>query len=430
MNLNNDIYLNAHAKVIINDTVVHEFGHDENIVSVETHNDSNHIGAYCDIVMPQNIRLEYLNNKNDAPTYADQNPAVDLTHANDGYITAQSRYFFNTGDHIIVKAKYDGYEKSPGSDSDGYLTIFDGFLYDFYESTPLKIKCLDYIYWFNIGIYGDKIVTAVKNKKARKPKILSGKGASYAKIQFKDLMQDIVDTVNYNIEIWNEENDTNYPLVTLFPDIFDMTLIDIHFISMSPAAILEWFKKELGMAITLIGNQLYVNIASFTNGTVILQTDTNVIASSLQTTNLQHLKSKKKSKGSNSIFLRLKLKAYFIKENGTKDSFEIGDENGQLRECFFYKVAPGKMVPYAGKQVPENYKKLAEEALNKYHQDRYTGTVETLLYPFCNLFWKVRYFDIRYPERNANYVVTMIQYSLGENGFHKKLKLAFLSDQS
>lgn len=428
MNIINDIYLNAHAKVIINDTVVHEFGVDENIVSIETHNDSNHIGAYCDIVMPQNIRLSYLNNKEDAPTYNDQNPTPDITNVNDGYMVAQARHFFNTGDHIIVKAKYDGYEKSPGSDPDGYLTIFEGFLYDFYESTPLKIKCLDYIYWFNIGIYGDKIVTAVKNKKARKPKILSGQGVSYAKIQFKELIQDIIDTVNYNIEIWNEENLTNYPLVTLAEPMFDMQLVDIHFISMSPAAILEWFKKELGFAITLIGSQLYVNVASFTSGTVILQTDTNVIASNLQTTNLQH-RNTKKSKGSNSIFLRLKLKAYFIKENGTKDSFEIGDENGQLRECFFYKVAPGKMVPYAGKQVPENYKKLAEEALNKYHQDRYTGEVSTLLYPFCNLFWKVRYFDIRYNERNANYVVTMIKYTLNESGFHKKLKLAWLDSQ-
>jgi len=426
----NGIYVIAHAKVIINDTIVHEVGINQNIVSIQTNNDANQIGSYCDILLPSNVRIAYNNNTNQSPTPGDPDPQIDVNQANNGYITAPTRYYFNTGDHIVIKAKYEGYENETGSDNDGYLPVFDGFIYDFYESTPIKIKCLDYIYWFNIGIYGSKIITvAKKNSKGKipkKPKTASGIGVSYTKVAFKELIQDVIDTVNYNIAIWNGENGTSFPDVELSEPMFDMTLVDISFVQMSPAAVLEWFKKELGLNISLNGNKLYVNVASNTLSVVTFKTDVNVITSGLQTTNLQHTK----TKGANSVFLRIKVKAYFIKENGTKDSFEIGDENGKLREVFFYNVKKGKDILVGGKTVPENYNTLAQEALQKFHQDRYTGDITAYLYPYCELFWKAQYYDMRYPERNGNYVVTSQSLTINENGFHRKLKLAYLDDQN
>jgi hypothetical protein len=71
---------------------------------------------------------------------------------------------------------------------------------------------------------------------------------------------------------------------------------------------------------------------------------------------------------------------------------------------------------------------MANEALIKYKQMKYSGTVETLLYPFCDLFWQVTYMDKRYPERNANYVVTGRDFTFDGSGYHYRLKLAFLSD--
>lgn len=427
MNLNS-IYVNAHAKVVINDTIVHEFGVDQNLVSVETHNDSNHIGSTCEIVFPQNVRLPYKNNASQAPTAENPDPNIDYTQVNDGFIDAKTRYIFNTGDHIQVFAKYEGYEGANGANSDGYLPIFDGFLFDFYESTPLKIKCLDYIYWFNIGIYGQKI-----NSKAggiNIPNTAKGSGVSFKSVQFKTLLQDLIDTVNIAIAQSNTDNSTKYPLISLIEPIFDMPLVNISFLQMSPAAVLEWFKKEMGFNITLLHNKLYVNIASNTTGTVILQTDTNVILSNLQTTNLQH-KRTKLAKGSNSVFLRIKLKCNIIRNNGTKDSFEVGDPNGQMREIWLYNVKPGVSVPMPNdptKTIPKNYLEMANEALLKMHQDRYTGEVELFLYPYCELFWKVTYKDIRYEERNGNYVITLIKHILNENGFHTKIKLAFLDN--
>jgi hypothetical protein len=378
------------------------------------HNDGQHIGATCEVVLPLNSRIGY-----------------------EGKLRLPTRFLFNTGDHIVINAKYEGYESYGsylfGTPFYGWLQIFDGFLYDFYESTPVKIKCLDYIYWFNLGIYGSEYVVTkkvTKTGKIKKGSVKGGEGKYFKKIEFADLLQDIIDWTNGNITNWNTENNTTFPLVTLIKPEFSFVLENITFSNMSPAAVLEWLKRELGFNISLTGTQLYANVASFTQNVVRISSDKNVIESNLQSTNLTK-RGTRQSKGSNSVFLRIKLKVYFEKEDGTKDSLEIGDPNGQTRECFFYKVAKGKLVEYpkgSGQMVPENYLKFANEALLQCFQKRYTGDIETYLYPNCDLFWKVTYSDVRYPERNGDYVITSQNITLDDKGFHRKLKLSFLSN--
>ena len=400
-------YFNCKIQVLINDQIIN------NIVSVDTKNDGHQIGATCDIVMPLNSRI-YFNNSG-----SDLSPALP------------NRYLFNTGDHIIVRALYEGYE-SHGNDGI-WVKLFDGFLYDFYETTPVKIHCVDYIYWFNIGTYGADYVTTkklTKTGKVQKGSIKGGEGKQWKSIQFADLLQDIVDWVNDQIDGWNEENGTTISNVELIRPNLDFNLVDISFINMSAAAVLEWLKRELGFNISLMDNKLYANVASFTNNTVKLSTDVNVLESNLQSTNLTK-RHEQSCKGANSVFLRLKVKAYFEKDNGTRDSVEVGDPNGKLVECYFYKVSKGTLVEYptgSGQMVPENYIKFANEALNQAYQKRYTGTVDTLLYPVINLFDKVTYNDIRYPDRNGDYVATAIDVSLSDRGFHRKIKMAFLTN--
>lgn len=394
------MYLNCKLQVIINGQIV------SSIVSVEAENDAFHIGASCDVTIPLNARI-----------------------GTTGKVILPTRVLFNTGDHIIINAKYEGYE-SYGTDGE-WIRVFEGFLYDFYESTPIKIKCLDYIYWFNLGIYGSEYVYTKKlttKGNIKKGSVHAGTGKYFQSIEFSDLLQDLVDWTNGNIEGYNDENGTNFPLVTLLKPEFSFKLINITFVNMSPAAVLEHLKKELGFNISLSGSHLYANVASFTTGHVNLSTDKNVIESNLQSTNLTKHHSNK-SKGQNSVFLRIKVKAYFAKEDGTKDSFEVGDPNGQLREVFFYKVDKGALKDIGGGQmVPENYIKLANEALNQAYMKRYTGSVETYLYPNINLFEKVTYNDIRYPERNGDYVCTSQKITLDDKGFHRQTKLAFLTN--
>jgi hypothetical protein len=396
------MYLSGKIQVLINGVVL------QSVVSVNAENDGAHIGASCDIVLPLNCRIGY--------------------NQDGARLILPTRFVFNTGDHIIINAKYEGYEGY--GTNDGWVRVFEGFLYDFYETTPVKIKCLDYIYFFNLGIYGSEYVftkQTTKTGKIKKGSIKGGEGKQWQSIEFADLLQDLVDWVNYYIDCTNDENGTSIPDVTLIKPEFSFKLVNITFTNMSPAAVLEYLKKELGFNISLSGNQLYANVASFTPGTVKLKTDVNVLSSELQSTNLNK-KNTGHPKGSNSVFLRIKLKTYFEKEDGTKDSFEIGDPNGQLREVFFYKVEKGKDVPYNGQTVPENYLKQANEALNQCYQRRYNGTVETLLYPVINLFDKVIYEDVRYPERSGDYVCTAQTITLDDKGYHRKCKLAFLTN--
>jgi len=361
------MYFNAHLSVVIGNKAL------QTVVSVKTNNDAQHIGAYCDLIVPLNCRIQYQDGKHD-------------------YLTDLARNLFKSGDPITVTAWYDNF--SP-------VTVFKGFVYDFLDGTPLTIKCLDYIYWFNMGIFGSSRVLVKKATKKRDA--ITSTGSSYKSITLKNLLQTLIDFVNDTID----ENSDNVPHTQLYLPVFDMTLVNITFAIMSPAAILEWLKKELGLNISLSGNLLYVNIASNTLNVVKYATDRNVIG-------------KPKLQKKDASFQKIKLKAWFIKEDGTKDSLEIGDTvSGTLREVFFYKVKNKNL-----------YQQMAQEALLKYSQHKFNGEIETLLYPDCDLFWKAQYTDIRYPDRTGNYVIQGMNFEIDEKGYHRRIKLAFLSDVS
>ena len=312
------------------------------VVSVTSHNDSAHVGSDCDVVVPLNCLIQYKTSKDSQLNQ----------------ITMDVNQAFNSGDKIVITASYEGFPD---------INVFTGFIVDYFMGTPTTIKCSDYIYLLDqstLDLY-------------------------YKNVKLKDLLTRILQGSG----------------ITLNNDIMDLTLENITFRLMSPAAILEWLKKELGINISLSNDKLYCNLAANTLANIKFASDRNVIKCDLQKPY--------------AVFQDFKVKAWFIRENGTKDSYEIGSSDGQLREVFFYKVLP---------RTEANYKALAENALLKFKQSRYAGTIETLLYPSCDLFWKATYTDVRYPDRNANYVITGITTTLDENGFHRSIKLAYLSD--
>lgn len=340
------------------------------VVFVSSRNDSAHIGSECDLAVPLNCRIQYANGKHD-------------------YLTDYPKNIFTVGDQVIVKAKYEGFD---------WIEVFTGFVFDFVEGTPVTIKCVDYIYFLNRGIFGSQRLLIKKNKKSKSsvPSI----GSSFPSITLKDLCQKLIDFTNDTID--HEAVDTDH--ISLILPLPDFTLVDVTFAMMSPAAILGWLKTSLGMNISLQGNKLYVNVASNTLNTVKYRTDQNVLNSDLQKPA--------------AVYQSFKVKAWFVREDGTRDSFEIGDPNGTMREVFFYRLQQDQSL----------YEKLAKEALEKVKQQKFNGSIETLLYPNCNLFDQASYIDIRYPERSANYVVTGMDITLDEGGFHRKLKLSFLSE--
>lgn len=371
------MYFDAQLSVTINGLPI------TTIVSVKISNDAQKVGSNCDVVLPLNAYIAYKN-----PNTLEE------------YLTAIRTDTFSSGDPVVITASYVNYPS---------IEVFSGYVYDFVLGLPLTIKCLDYVYFFNLGVFGDDRV-GITNKSGTKIK-KSGLGVHYKSVQFKDLLQQLIDFVNDTID----DSLSGAKHCELMLPTFDMTLENLTFIAMSPAAILEWFKKELGFNISFIGNKLYVNLASNTTGQLTLNTTRNVIESKLQTTLKIH-GIKSKSGTANSAFERIKMTCWFIREDGTRDSLQIGDPSGIQLEHFFYKV----------KRDATNYETLANAALLKARQHSYHGELVTLLYPFVDLFYVIDYFDARYPSKNGSYVVIAVETELSSAGFHRKLKVAWL----
>jgi len=340
------MYFNGKISVTITNQTTGRVAQLQTVHSVHTKNDSKEIGASCDIVVPLATRVQYQDGAHD-------------------YLTAITKTLFSTGDAVLVKAHYE-------TNENGFLEIlpeievFNGFVYEFIEATPMKIRCLDNIFMLNQSV------------------INLNKGS----IKLKDLLNLVLKGTGIDLQ-----------LPTL-----DLSLVNITFRLMSPAAILEWIKKELGLNISLHGRTLYCNIASNTLNVVNFDTRRNVIKSNLQKPE--------------AVYLKIQVKCWFIMENGKKASLEVGEPGGEIREVFFYRI-PFDLA---------KYEQLAKEALIKYKQFKYSGNIETYLYPDCHLFDKVVYLDARYPDRNGNYTVVAINHEIDDKGYHRKIKLAYLSD--
>jgi hypothetical protein len=371
------------------------------VVSVKTSKDGQKIGGYCDLVVPINCNIRY------------QNPVQNSVgntqgQLQSGYLTVIANDAFTQGMSVEITANYISEGQPMPS-----VKIFSGFIYDFVWGHPLTIKCMDYVYFYNIGIFGNNRL----NIKSKKGIIKStGQGVSYSSIKLTTLLNQLIDFVNHSIvnsttTLENPNNSRSLPStsapptpVALYPmEQLDLDLVNLTFISMSPAAILEWFKKNLGLNISIIDNYLYVNLASNTLNTIYLNTGVNVIQSKL----MKEL----------TTFQRIRLKCWFINENGTRGSIEVGDESGIQEENFFYKVP----------QNAEVYQKLANAALQKALTHKFNGEVETLLYPYCDLYWNVNYYDLAYPERSDIYVVIGVYNEISTSGFHRRLKLGYLT---
>lgn len=290
------------------------------------------------------------------------NSRIQYENGKNDFLTGYPTNLFNVGDTVTVTASYEGYPN---------VAVFQGFVTDFVYGMPMKIRCSDYIYNLNQGtITINHETITLKNLLTR---ILQGTG------------------------------------VTLLLPVFDLTLTKITFLLMSPAAILEYLKKQIGLNISLQGNQLYVNVASNTRGHVFHRTfPNNQSAGNVITANLQQ---------PNTIFQNYRVKCWFINENGTKSSIEVGNTTGRLREQWFYKIPVNAAL----------YQKLATEALNKVKMEKFTGWIETYLYPQCDLFDLATYKSFRYPATNGDYVITAMNFELGPQGFHRKIKYSMLN---
>jgi hypothetical protein len=281
-----------------------------------------------------------------------------------------------TGDRVVITAGYDEYPNQSE-------TLFDGYVYDFFEGVPSIIRCNE-SYWFTMGNY---------NK-------------SWPVTTFRAVIKDVLSFVNGVIDTDNTATKRNNPHVEAWPQTItdiDFNLENISFGNMAPAAVLDYFTSQVpGIVITLINGQLYANLASNFTDTVKLDTRYNIVE-----TNLQRPAT---------TFKSFKLKVWQMNADGTKSSYETGDPNGQLREMTIFKIPIGDSV--------EN---IAKNAILRFKQNHYSGKVKTKLYPTTDLFWRVEYHDESYPDKSGVYTITAQDISINTtSGINKNLTLAYL----
>lgn len=308
------------------------------VVSVKTESKASRIGTSCEIKVPLNCVIAY------------------VSGGSFNYQTSYPQNTFKVGDVVVVQAQYIGYS---------WVEIFRGFVYDFVEDMPTTIKCLDYVYNLNLS--------TIKN--------LSAKTTT-----FKSIVDQILIGTG----------------VTQFPNNIDFGLQNISFQLMSPAAILAWFKQQVGLNISLKGNKLYANLASFTANTVILDTKYNVIRSGLQKPE--------------TAFQQYQVTCHFITANGKKATRQYG--NGVNVDQYFINIPFDESL----------YSKLGNEALNRVKQQHFNGQMRVLLYPTVQLYDRITYRDLFYPNKNGDYVCVNQSTVIDLQGFNQDLHLAYLSN--
>lgn len=263
---------------------------------------------------------------------------------------------FKVGDPVTVTAWYDGYPQ---------LVRFQGFVFEFKEGMPCTIKCIDYL-----------------------PLLGHMQNLHFKSVTLKNLITQILKGTN----------------ITLQLPTLDLTLVDLTFRTVSPWGILMYVKKGLGINISLQGNTLYCNVASNTLDEVDFSTGRNIHETGLQQPD--------------TVWQGYKVKAWFVKENGVRDSLEVGDTEGHVTDVYFYRV-----------QADINtYTRLANEALIKIRQRKFSGKIKGYLYPDVKLFDRLSYTDLTYPDKNGNYVLTAYEETFSDEGFHKEMTIAFLVD--
>ena len=109
--------------------------------------------------------------------------------------------------------------------------------------------------------------------------------------------------------------------------------------------------------------------------------------------------------------VRIKLKAIIMRPDNSKEEFEFGDSDGELRTLHFYDV-PASDV-----------KGLAEAEMERLRYSGYRGDLEIFGEPNIQHGDIVELFDKFAPERNGAYLVKTVFKTFGEGGFRQNLTL-------
>lgn len=244
-------------------------------------------------------------------------------------------------------------------------TEFVGFVKSVNPNVPMVIECEDYIY------------------KLRR-KYVKEEAAFANGTTLKDLLSFIV-------------KDTGISLITdTIPEIsFDKFRLDY-----TAAGALERFCQEYGLLAYFRGNRLYCGFRYLEKPArrVRLAMDVNVVATNLawRTTSES----------------RVRVKAVRVLPDGTRKTYNVGPEDGELITLTFHNLASDQSLV-----------DIARQEIQKRSYIGYEGTITTLGLPLIDHGDSIVLVDPDFPGRNGTYHSESVVIDWGQSGFRRTVTL-------
>lgn len=234
-------------------------------------------------------------------------------------------------------------------------TEFKGFVKRVNFTSPLEIECEGYSY-------------QLKQKNINK---------SWASISLKGLLNEI----------------TSGTSITLSEHIPDVKLNNVFFRNIPADQVLNWLQDKLLMTVYFNFSELYAGLAYAPyKGVVKYKLGWNTVKGDELK---YHLASDTK----------IKIKAIYVRPDNSRLEVEVGDSEGSTRTVFITHV-----------RTIDELRAAAENKLNMYKYNGYSGKITAFLQPFAEHGYKAVLEDDRFPERSGSYMIESVQVQFGTQG--------------
>lgn len=110
--------------------------------------------------------------------------------------------------------------------------------------------------------------------------------------------------------------------------------------------------------------------------------------------------------------VRMRVVAKTTKQNGNKEVYSVGDNDGSVKEIIVKNT-----------QTLEQVKQTANDYLNRYKYTGFSGSFSAFLQPYASIGYSCKLIDKRYAERSGTYFLYSIEINYGLNGARRICEL-------
>jgi hypothetical protein len=202
------------------------------------------------------------------------------------------------------------------------------------------------------------------------------------------------------------------PGVTLDSGMPDIVIENFLIERATKAQVLLELKEKYGLAVYFRAGKLHAGLAYFEKVAVKskFHLQKNVVSDDLQY--------------QTDTDVRMKVKVILMGSDNGKYSFEIGDQDGEVRTLHYqYRGALRKKTQALENDLKKQYTPLAQNDLKKFKFTGYRGSLTAFGLPYVVHSQSVEVEDGRYSERKGSYLVDEVRTTWGTGGFRRQITL-------